>query len=87
MLVEIPIVHQSVTGFAFQKGPHCSAPERMGIVAGVTNLDFILQSLSGPGNVWNPGIFADICARLRNEAAIADCMAGRGIRTPVALSG
>jgi hypothetical protein len=45
----------------------------MGIVAGVTNLDFILRSLSGLGNVWIPGIFAVIGAQLRKEAAIADC--------------
>jgi hypothetical protein len=47
----------------------------MGIVAGATNLELILQSLSRPGNVWNPGIFADIYAQIRKEAAIADCMA------------
>jgi hypothetical protein len=48
----------------------------MGIVVGIADLEFILQSLSGPEMFWNTGIFADICAQLRKEAAIADCMAG-----------
>ena len=59
----------------FPKGTALFCAGRMGIVAGATNLELILQSLSGPGNVWNPGIFPDICAQLRKEAAIADCMA------------
>jgi hypothetical protein len=53
------------------------------MVAAVTNLEFILRSLSGPGNVWNPSIFAGICAQLRKEAAIADRMAdGEGFEPP-----
>jgi hypothetical protein len=77
------IVSWFVKGFASQKGPHRSAPERRGMVAAVTNLEFILRSLSGPGNVWNPSIFAGICAQLRKEAAIADCMAdGEGFEPP-----
>jgi hypothetical protein len=55
----------------------------MGNVVGATNLELILQSLSGPGNVWNTGIFANICAQLRKGAAITDCMAeGEGFEPP-----
>jgi hypothetical protein len=56
ILVEIPIVHQGVAGYASQKGPHRSAPERMGIVAGLTNLEFVLRSLSRLRNARNTGI-------------------------------
>jgi len=70
--------------FAPRKGPRCGAPERIGIMGAVADLELILQSLFGSESSGNTGISPGFTLGSEKKLLFTDCLAeGEGFELTV----